>query len=169
MKHFHEDDGRTRHIDQQAGKGERAGQRIGDELRFLQDEEIVVEDGPEPQRDGGVGLMSLWQPPPADGEHQDDERGQDDEDRLPAKMHGHEHADAGREQRRDTQNQNQQRDDFGGFPGGKEIPHHGHARNLRGAATERLHKAKSDEPFHRSRAQAADGGGDKQNQAGIQR
>ena len=30
--------GELGHIHQQAGKGERAGERIGDELRFLQDD-----------------------------------------------------------------------------------------------------------------------------------
>ncbi len=84
-------------------------------------------------------------------------------------MHGHKNADARREQRRRAENQNQQRDDFGGFLHGEKIPHHRHGRDLRGATAQRLHKTQGDEPFHGARTEAEQGRRNEQEQPGIQR
>src|SRR5579862_321451 len=106
--------------------------------------------------------MAFGQKPPGNGQHQGHERGQNDEDPLPAEVDGHKNTNAGGQQRRDTQNQNQERDDFGGFVHMKEVPHHGHGSDGGGASAQRLDEAQGDQPFHGARTQAEQGGGNEQ-------
>jgi hypothetical protein len=48
VKHLHEDDGRAGDIDQQAGEGERPGERIGEELRLFEHQRVVMKNGAQP-------------------------------------------------------------------------------------------------------------------------
>ena len=157
MKIVDEDDRRTGHVDEQAGKRESAGNRIGIKLRADQDLVKAFQNSPRQQGDFRIRPDGLRAAAILITDHQQDREGREkDEDPGPADGGRDQAADRGSKQRRDAEHQHQQRQNFGALARRKEVAHHGNGTDLGDTAAERLQQSKGDEQFGRRHGDAAE-------------
>ncbi len=108
------------------------------------------------ERHAMVRRVWLGQEEKHHGQDRGGNHGEQDKDPWPSEPNHYQASDGGREQGRDTDDQEDQREDAGALLRRKEVANHGDSADLRYAAAESLQESQAHEDFEIARVDAAE-------------